>query len=121
MSENQDSLSAQISEKASEVAAWRRLMEYPQFGMLSEAMEEQIKQRSGVVLLQPLESMDKALAQEFMKGEVAGLTLAKGLAQTLMEAAEIDLQRLNNDIKEMTNEQTTPKTSRPGVDGPSWG
>lgn len=55
---------------------------------------KQIAGRTDGIILQALESMDGALAQEYSKGEVASLRMAVTLPETLTEAITSSLQEL---------------------------
>jgi len=120
MSKSITQLEAEISDKAGDVSQWRRLLDDPVWKMLAETFEAQIRERTNAIVFTPLESVDGAMKQEFMKGEVGGLGLASKLPVIMLEAAQLDLDRLNEELKGLSNVQKdTPPVG--GVDGHAFG
>lgn len=76
---------------------YKDLMEHRGWKRLVEIAKAQQHERSQRVILTPLESQDQALAQEFMKGEFAGIGVLLAIPQT-----EVDLydELLNEADKE---------------------
>lgn len=63
-----------------------QLVASPGWQLYSLLGGQQIRARTDGIILQPLQGMDAALAQEYAKGEVAGIRLATHLAETMIEA-----------------------------------
>lgn len=64
----------------------KTLVASPGWQLYSLMVGKQIMSRTDGIILQALESLDGALAQEYAKGEVAALRLSLTLPQTLEEA-----------------------------------
>lgn len=71
---------------------WETLLAHDAWKKLHQLMSEQAASRINHVVLTPLQSMDEALATEFMKGEVAALRL-------IMEMPGLEIERLKQDIQ----------------------
>ncbi len=56
--------------------------------MLTTILQEQVEMRRNSFELTPLESMDQIPAQEFKKGEIAGLRMAAQLPQDILDDAQ---------------------------------
>lgn len=82
MSESYGSLSAR--ERA---RALKALLESVGWGIVREVIAQQVHDRVQQLLLSPLESLDAALAQEYAKGEVAGLQLVPATIEAIREEA----------------------------------
>lgn len=95
MSEELNRLEGQHSSQSSELSEWQSFLNHSCWGRFSKILEEQANTRAGEILLKPLESMDKAGAQEFMKGEVAGLKLALTTPLSIVEQLKHDLRVTN--------------------------
>lgn len=121
-------LEAQIAEKAGEVASLRSYVEAPATVRIMKFLDDQMQERRLTIVGTPLKCVDDTLHQEFMKGEVSGLYLARNMAQLAFEAAQTDLDRLNKEL-EIANEtekrdgpdgRDTSGKPRSFVDGPSY-
>jgi hypothetical protein len=115
-------IESEISDKAGDVATFKQMEESPAWQLVYNQLEQQIRDRSLVIVMSPLEDGTAVYRQEFMKGEVAGLGLAKNLPRLAREAAELELSRLHEELKETPNdsqEKNPAGTSR--VDGDSFG
>ena len=92
MSERTDKLAGDISGKASQLATLRGLTEHPGWLIFENIVESQKNLRKGEILLKPLASTEAVYAQEFMKGEIQGLTLAQVSVFVQIEALQAEVQ-----------------------------
>jgi len=95
MNEKVAELDGAYSDAASLVATWRSLLDHPGWKMYEKFLLEQRQNRIATVALIPLESSAKIFAQEFMKGEAAGLGLAQITPYAQLEQAEADVKVLS--------------------------
>lgn len=124
MSERTDKLAGDISQKASQLAILRGLIQHSGWKVFEEIMEQQKNLRKGEILLKPLQSTEAVYAQEFMKGEIQGLTLAQIsiFAQMEVLAAEVQVASANLEKEnEREKSMVTDATSGSRVDGSSFG
>lgn len=110
----EDELAGELRAAAEERAFWRALLELPAWQRFVQIIQEQRNVRASTVCLQPISSLGQALAQEFMKGEYGGLGLAITLPQTQLEVAEINIERLNQEIERDQDVNTIAKASEDG-------
>ena len=69
-----------------------KLTEFRGYQWLMDVAQQQIKTRT-VAILQPLETDDRAYAQEFMKGEVAGIGLFVQLVDIQIRVLQEEIER----------------------------
>ena len=92
MSERTDKLAGDISQKASKLATLRGLVQHSGWLVFEEIIEAQKNLRKGEILLKPLHSTEAVYAQEFMKGEIQGLTLAQVSIFAQIEVLQSEVQ-----------------------------
>jgi hypothetical protein len=63
-----------------------------------EVLERHIESRRNLYELRPLEKMDEVLAEQYMKGELHGLRLAKLMIHARIEELEDDIQNLEQKL-----------------------
>lgn len=101
-----EDLEARRSAAASEAAQLRSLIEHPGWKWAEAQALEQARYRQATVCLSPLKSYDEGPAQEFMKGEAAGLGLFPAIVRARLEQLELEVKRLNDLIElEEANER----------------
>ncbi len=71
---------------------------HPGWDLLLQVVNAQLKLRTQRVLLTPLETLDGALAQEFQKGEISGLSLAVALPDGLINEAQEASRKESEDV-----------------------
>lgn len=94
-----------------QLQALRQLLKSPGWELLAKHAEMQISTRTDHVMLVPLESTSKLPAQEFMKGEAAGIRLFIAFPETLIEIAKAVIDERKR------NEQDEPIVSETSGDG----
>ena len=115
-------LAEEISDKASYLAVWRSFVDHPGWKLFHDLLEEQKNSRKGEILFKPLKDSEALYAQEFMKGEISGLTLAQVGPFALIEGLKADVQ-VSEAKLEQENEresQSTDGRNASRVDGPSF-
>lgn len=122
MNEKQARLEGEISQKASNLATLRSFTEHPGFAIFHKIMEGQKDLRKGEILYKPLQNSEALYAQEFMKGEISGLTLSQISVFAQIETLKSDLQaatfQLENE-RELAKEKSEAD-GRSRVDGPTF-
>jgi hypothetical protein len=76
-----------------ELQLWRGLIKHEAWTKIEEMLKEQQAGRIQKVMLNPLETQDAALEQEFMKGEYAAFGLILELPYTLVDNLETELRK----------------------------
>ena len=108
-------LQAELSQKGSELATWKSLIEHPGWAWYKKVMEQQRLSRLFLVSETPLKTFGEALGQEFMKGEGAGIGLSLTLPYTQVELLQLDVNRLSTSIElEKSNVPETTDTASVG-------
>lgn len=123
MSEKTDKMAGEISNKGSLLAVLRGLTEHPGWAIYSGMLQDQQDIRKGEVLLKPLPSTEAVYAQEFMKGEISGLSLAQISLFAHIEQLRSDVQVSEAKLErenELEKERTT-RGSESRVDGDAFG
>lgn len=69
--------------------ALQALLNSPGWTILAGAIREQYELRLDKLVLEPLEDGNAVFRQEFLKGEMATLRLLPGLAQSMVDAAQM--------------------------------
>lgn len=92
MSEKIDQLEGRLSEKGSLLAVYRSFTEHPAWAMYTRLLEDQMNTRKGEILLKPLKSTEQVYEQEYMKGEISGLTLAQVSIFAIMEGLDQEVK-----------------------------
>lgn len=90
-------MSEQLRALQEERSNLSKLLEHPGFVEYLRILEAQIESRRNSIFLKPLKSMDEALEQEYRKGEIAALLLAK-------ELTAIQLREVNEEIEAILTE-----------------
>ncbi len=75
----------EVRELQEEQSRLRSLLGHSGFTYLKEVLESQAASRTDHIILNPLESMDDVLEQEYKKGEAAGILLACRFAEVRLE------------------------------------
>lgn len=119
MSEERDKylqeIQANISQKGSELASWRALIESPGWLQYKKFMELQRTTRLFVVAETPLNNFGETLKQEFMKGEGAGIGLSLMFPYTQVELLALDVERLSTQLElEKDNVQKSGEIANAG-------
>lgn len=102
MSEKSDaiqSLEGKISDKRSQLVLWRGLVEHPGWNLFGKLLASQVDMRKGEILLRPLKNLDEVCAQEFMKGEVSGLSLSQVTAYSVIETLQAEIRTLEFNLE----------------------
>jgi len=73
-------------------SALEGLVKSPGWGLLRKVAEEQVRLRERHILLKPLTGLDGVPAQEFEKGEVAGLRLLLTLPENMIAGIEYEMK-----------------------------
>lgn len=81
-----------------ELGALQELLSSPGWDLLVEVVEAQTSIRKDVILLTALETSDKVYAQEFMKGEVAGMRLLVQLPKDIVDSTQAKIAELKQRI-----------------------
>lgn len=74
-------------------------MEERGFRRFIDVLDEQVRIRSGNVLMTPLSDINSILGQEFMKGEVAGLNMAMRFVEARILDVETEVDELAEELK----------------------
>jgi hypothetical protein len=74
-----------------ELQLWRGLIMHDAWKKLEATLKEQQSSRIQRVMLNPLQTQDEALEQEFVKGEYAALGLILELPYTMVDNLETEL------------------------------
>lgn len=90
----------------------KKLQESAPFKFLVGTADSQIKTRTDNIILRPLANLDEALAQEYAKGEVAGIRLFTQMVPTLIETLDEEIAELIE--KENENATSTDDDETPG-------
>ncbi len=80
-------VTAALAEIEKEINILSDLVEHSGWNMLRDVAEVHQQQRIVGLIGSPLESLDGALAQEFMKGEIAGVATFLSIPETTLEGA----------------------------------
>ena len=124
MSEETDAMAGEISQSASLLSTLHSFTEHAGWKVFNEMLDEQKNSRLGQFAFKPLNSMDEVLAQEFMKGEMSGLSLAQVALFAYMETLKSSIELANAKL-EKENEQERIRTDDAGrvgrVDGDAFG
>ena len=74
----------------------RKLLKSEGWARLREYAEAQIQTRRDDIELKPLEAMDQVLAEQFTKGEIAGIRHFVMMPENVVESLEAELEQLIN-------------------------
>jgi hypothetical protein len=85
---------SQYEDAIRNVNALKKLVASEGWQILLDIAKEQMHNRREKIVLQPLSSMDEALPQEFMKGEVAGIQVLLSMPEVQIESSESILEAL---------------------------
>lgn len=96
---SREELEGDLSKAASEAHEWKQLMEFPAFQRYMKFMKEQQYMRQVTVCMTPINAEYTAFAQEFYKGEAAGLGLAMEFPQTMHQQAEMEKRTLTKELE----------------------
>ena len=77
--------------------ALRLLVKSQGWGRLKRWLDAQIHTRTDAIILSPVETLDKTLSQEYMKGEVQGLRLVRDMPGIMIEQFDADLKMRRRD------------------------
>jgi len=92
-------LEGELSDAASELKVWKDLKETHGWQRMQVMVQGQINARF-TEYRKPLGSMDEVPAQEYLKGEMAGLELFSGLLDAEIERLEALIERLTKEIED---------------------
>lgn len=124
MSERIDELEGRISGEASQLATLRSFVEHPGWKVQERMLEDQKNARLGECVLRPLATMDAVLGQEFMKGEISGLSLAQVAIFTTIEVLRANVEatrKLLERQNELEKEAIAGGSGSSRVDGDTYG
>ena len=115
MSEKIFELEERLSELSSDQAMWDSLTQHPGWKALRHLAEQQSKEFL-LIFRAPLASMDKVPAQEYTKGQVAGIDLFASIPDLQLEMLKSEREILE---KEIANESVAEKADGNGAAGGS--
>lgn len=92
----------EYSDVCSELSIWSSLVAHAGWEKLKLIAEGQINERVKSALRTPLQSLDAALAQEFTKGEAAGIEQFQSIPELQIELLKADKERLEKEIDDAT-------------------
>ena len=98
-SEKKLKLEGELSSTAGRLSLWKSLVEHPGWKEYHKMLESQRNERIGPVLIKPLMSMDEIPQQEFMKGEISGITVAQLSPFAQIEALESEVRLLTANLE----------------------
>ena len=122
MSAKLDSLEGERSQKASLLSELSSLVEHSGWKVFAQTLESQKTGRIGEILLRPLKSADEIYAQEFVKGEVSGLTLAQVSVFSMIESLKAEIRVLDQKVEvesEYSSERPEPEIGK-RLDGSAY-
>lgn len=103
-------LEAGLSDLGSEIATLKEYLESSGSKLIERMLSEQIELRKNAIVFTPLQGENNIYAQEYMKGEVQGLSLARALAQTHLEqlqmAQKVLIQQVESEREKETDRNT---------------
>ena len=85
------------------------LREHDGYKYLIEIAQAQIETRRQAVFLKPLKSMDEILEQEYLKGELSGITLFSQMVDIRVEELTGEITHLLEELEEI-HERTGRRT-----------
>ena len=118
---DRDELEAQAAELGSELSLLRELLEHPAWARIATIIDGQVNERTRLVMNTQLQSLEQALGQEFMKGEVSGIKLIKSLPELEIERLQLEIDALNKQVQGDDNGGSTSNTDDRSTGGPGFG
>lgn len=88
-----------------------QLKEQKGFRYLMEIAQAQIDSRQQQIFLTPLKSLDETLGQEFLKGELSGITLFKRFVDIRIEALTEEITEKLEQLQENRDDRRNNDTS----------
>jgi len=101
--EDQD-LQAEVRVLQEESSRLSSLQQHAGYGYLVEIAKGQMENRLNQILLSPLKTMDEVLAQEFLKGEYAGIRLFTDMVQLRIEVLKEEIEKRMKEDEHDTEE-----------------
>lgn len=95
-----------LRELQEELSDWKSLLEQRAVKRWLELAREQMENRKQAVFLNPLESLDNSLRQEFQKGEISGIYLFSRIPEIQVAALESDIEKYEEAIENATGRET---------------
>lgn len=89
-----DEISSEVAELREKIREIKVLIDSPIWKQYSDLVESQCNGRVDQMILTPLSGFDAALAQEYAKGEIAGMRLALQVLPQLIEDTETAMNEL---------------------------
>lgn len=121
MSEKTDLLEGRLSEKGSMLAVYRSFTEHPAWHMYARLLNDQMNTRKGEILLKPIKSTEQIYEQEYMKGEISGLTLAQVSIFAIIEGLEQEVKVTREQLEsEHEAEKRVSSDGGSRVDSNEW-
>ncbi len=86
-----------------ELAQMRGLVKLPAWAKLMQYANEQLTGRIDAIILNPVESADATLSQEYLKGEVSGIRLFTKMPEILIAELEDAVAKLEENDDDNRN------------------
>ena len=87
------------------LAQLQELVKHPGWVLISRILEEQAQYRLNKMVATPLNTLDEALGQEYVKGEAEQLLTLRGLPDVLIEELQITVRKMREDAgRDSTND-----------------
>jgi hypothetical protein len=99
MSEERNELEDNAGELRDQLVSWRRLDESGEWAGMCAYIRDMLKNREAV-LRTPLKSLEEALGQEYVKGEVSMAEFLMQIPKAQIERIEIELAALTRTLEE---------------------
>lgn len=109
--EDQEERPRELRELQEERHNLKKLQESAPFKFVMSTADSQIKTRTDNIILRPLANLDESLAQEYAKGEVAGIRLFTQMVPTMIETLDEDIAELIEKEKENATSENADETS----------
>lgn len=105
-------MEAEASDLGSEIATLKEYLESSGSKMIDRFLTDQIELRKTAIVFTPLQGDNNVYAQEYMKGEVQGLSLARALAQTHLEQLQQQQKVLTQSLENIREQETDRDTAQ---------
>lgn len=115
-SSERNELEEQLSDARDRAHAWKALMEHPSFERFTEELRQQNDIAKSVIMSSPLNPESNVYAQEFFKGEFAGVEKALEFPRNQYEAAQREVTLLTVQLENFDESEIALRPPRSRVD-----